>query len=459
MHNHNDLTTQPVSQLIIKIAAPASVGFLFNTMYNAVDTYFGGLISTQALAALSISFPVFFVIIAIGTGISTGTTALIANAFGAGNRRTAKLIAIQGISYGILIAVIATVIGTLTSPFLFSLLGASDQYLHDALIYMNIIFDGTIFFMLNYMLNAILNALGDTRSFRNFLAAGFVLNIIFDPWFMYGGLGVPPLGIAGIALATVLIQLLGSLYLGWRVYLTGLIANKALKDIFPQFSPFGAITRQGLPAGVHMLTVGMGIFVITYFASTFGKEAVAAYGIATRVEQFFLLPTIGLNIATLTIVAQNNGANLFDRIRETLSRALRYGAVIMTFGTIGVFLFSRHFMHLFTDDAAVIAIGMSYLRIAAFILYAYVILFIHVAALQGIKQPMFAVWIGLMRQIILPGIAFYVLTSVLKCSITGIWWGIFGITWASAVFTFFYARRCLENVASVSIPGAGGSIV
>ena len=445
MHKDNQLTTQSIPKLIRQLAIPASVGFFFYTMFNVVDTYFGGLISTQALAALSLSFPVFFIIIAMGSGLATGTTALIATSLGGGNREEAKLFAIQGITFGIITGIMITFLGVYTSPYLFYVLGASDDYLVSCLGYMNTIFLGTVFFMLVHMFNSVLNALGDTRPHRNFLVVGFFLNIILNPWFIYGGLGVPPLGVVGIALATVLIQMLSCIYLGFRASKTGLISDKSTKDIFPQLAPFKEIARQGLPASLNMITVGLGIFVITYFVSRFGKEAVAAYGIATRLEQIVLLPTIGLNIATLTIVAQNNGAKLFDRIQETLNTALRYGGMLMTIGTIAVFIFARHLIVFFTTDLNVIEIGVTYLRVAAFVLYAYVILYVNIAALQGIKRPSYAVWIGLFRQIVAPAIVFYLLTDIYNIGIMGIWWGILAITWGAALITIFYARWTLKK--------------
>ena len=446
------LTTESIPALIRRIAIPASIGFFFNTMFNVVDTLYGGLISTQALAALSLSFPVFFIIIAVGNGLSTGTTSLIANALGAGDRSGARLLAAQGITFGVLVAVALTLLGLSVSPLLFSILGASGDYLATCLSYMNTIFAGAVFFILAYMLNATLNAQGDTRSFRNFLITGFFLNIIFDPWFMYGGLGVPPLGIMGIALATVLIQGLGCAYLARQVFRTGLLLDRSLRDIFPRFGPLREIVYQGFPASLNMLTVGVGIFVITYFVGKFGKEAVAAYGVATRVEQIVLLPTIGLNIATLTLTAQNNGARLFHRVRETLTTALRYGAVLMGFGTMAVFLLARQLMAPFTSDPAVVEAGTSYLRIAAFLFCAYVILYAHVAALQGLKRPLFALSIGLFRQILAPAVVFSLLTSF---GLVGIWWGIFGINWTAAFITIGYTRLVLGRI----IREAGGERV
>jgi len=413
MKENKKLTTQPIPALIRQIAIPASVGYFFHTMYNVVDTYFGGMLSTQALAALSLSLPVFFIIIALGTGISTGATALIGNAFGAGNRREARVFAVQGISFGVLVSIVLTWFGIFISPFLFSLLGATGEYLAIATTYMNTIFLGSVFFMLLHMLNAVLNAMGDTRPFRNFLIIGFAANVVLDPWFIYGGFGVPPLKIVGIALATVLVQCFGCIYLGFRVYKTGLLKGCGVRDLFPRFEPFKEIAKQGFPASINILTVATGIFVITYFISRFGKGAVAAYGAAMRVEQIVLTPTMGLHIATLTIVAQNHGARLFQRIKETLRKNLQYGAILMAIGTIIVLIAANRLMGLFTDDATVADIGAVYLRIDALVFYAYVALFIHVSALQWIKRPMYAIWIVLFRQIIAPGIVFHGLIKIM----------------------------------------------
>jgi len=451
MTKDNDLTTGPIPRLIAKLAIPASIGYFFNTMYNIVDTFFGGLISTQVLAALSLSLPVFFIIIAMGTGIATGATALIANALGSGKRGKAKLYAVQGITFGLITGVAVTLFGVFASPLLFFLLGASDAYLSTCLVYMNTIFLGTVFFMLVYMLNSILYALGDTRSFRNFLIVGFLLNVLLDPWFIYGGVGIPPMGIAGIALATVLIQIIGCIYLGMKVFRTRLLDGKTVRNILPRYGVMREIAQQGLPASVNMITVGVGFFVITYFVSVFGEEAVAAYGIGIRIEQIALLPSIGLNVATLTLVAQNNGARLFDRMRGILNAALAYGGVLMIAATGIVFIVAGYLIGFFTNDIAVIEIGTTYMRIDCFVFNAYVILFTNIAALQGVKRPMFAVWIGLFRQLVVPFVVFYALINILEVGLLGIWWGFFSITWSAALFSIFCTRAILRDVINRSL--------
>jgi len=440
-----DLTTAPISKLIRQLAVPASIGLFFNPMYNVVDTYFGGLISTQTLAAMSLSFPVFFMIIAMSNGTATGTTALIGMALGAKNRGEARIYAIQGITFGVLTGGILMLVGWYVSPAIFSLLGASENYLGECVLYMNAIFAGSIFFVLIHVFNAMLNAQGDTKTFRNFLIVGFLLNIVLDPWFIYGGLGMPAMGIRGIAAATVLIQIIGCGYVGRRACRTGLLAGGTMREAIPRIQHFKEIARQSFPSSLNYMTIGLGIFVITYFLSQFGKEAVAAYGVAIRVEQIALLPTIGLNIATLSLVAQNYGAQRFDRIHETLKKSLQYGAVISMIGTIGVFWLGRYLIGVFTDDAQVIQIGSAYLKIDAFVLYAYVILFVNIATLQGMKRPMFALVIGMYRQIVAPYLVFYLVTHIFDVGVVGIWWGIFIVTWSAAIITIFYARRELKN--------------
>ncbi len=176
------------------------------------------------------------------------------------------------------------------------------------------------------------------------------------------------------------------------------------------------------------------------------QTAVAAYGIATRVDQIALLPIMGLTTATLTLIGQNNGATRYQRCREVYQKALVYGLFITTVSMVIVFFFPRTIMQVFTKDTSVLDIGTFYLRISALIYWAYIILFVAVSALQGLKRPLYAIWIGLYRQIIAPAIVFYALASLLGMGLKGIWWGIFIITWSATIFTMLYVRSTMNTM-------------
>lgn len=415
-------------------------------MFNVVDTYFAGLVSTEALAALSLSFPVFFIIISMASGISTGATALISNALGSKNNELAERYASQAISFSLITSIFVTLGGLYLSPYIFRLLGAEGQYLETTLLYMDVVFLGSFSFILVNVFNAIISSKGNTKPFRNFLVVSFLLNLILDPWFLFGGYGLEPMGIRGVGLATVVIEILGCIYMGSWAIKTGLVNKRCFRRLIPEKKVFLELSHQSFPACFSMLTISLGIFVYTFFVSAFGQAAIAAYGIAIRIEQIALLPSIGLNMATLAIVGQNSGAKRFDRVFETWKTAVSFGLLILFPGILLVHFFKHQLMSLFTNDPIVISYGVEYLQISVFIFWAYSILFVSVNALQGLKKPTFALLIGITRQVILPIPLILLLLHVFETGITGIWWSIFIVSWTAALITLAYLLRTMKKL-------------
>ncbi len=452
------LTTDPIAQLTWRIAMPASVGMFFNTMYNFVDTYYAGRLSTDALAALSLSFPVFFVVIAVGSGLSQGATALMANALGGGNRDDARLIFAQSVVSTAVLAVLLSAGGFFAAPWLFRQLGAEGDYLRVALAYMNVILAGGIFFLLPMAFNAVLVAQGDTRAYRNFLIAGFFANCVLNPLLMRGWFGLPAMGVAGIALATILVQIGGTVWLLRHVVSTELCRNLPRALFRPNAEALRRLMGQSVPAALNMLTVAVGLFVISWFVKFFGKEAIAASGIATRIEQVVLMPVIGLNTAVLSIVGQNHGAGLAHRVREAWTTNLKYGAGLMIGGGALVWALRGPAMQLFTGDAAVVGHGRDYLLTSAFTLAAYPILFVTVFMMQGVKRPTYGLWIGLYRQVVAPLIVFNALAFTLGMGLWGVWWGITMVTWSAALFALWWGWRTVRPpLKEVAVPASKGA--
>ncbi|MFW5879612.1 MAG: MATE family efflux transporter [bacterium] len=435
------LTKDPIPSLIKKIAIPASVGMFFNTMYNVTDTYFAGLLSTEAIAALSLSFPIFFIIMAVGIGMSQGINSLIANALGENNKAKAKRYAKQSFTFAIFISIGLTIIGLVVSPFLFQLLGAQGSYLNTSLEYMNIILLGTVFWLLTFVVNGVLSAQGDTKTYRNALIAGAILNVALNPLFMF----TFNLGVAGIALATTLIVFLELVYLIFVAIKTPVFNFKKPHEFKLKKKTVKEMLEQGIPATANMGMVALGIFIITYFISDFGQSAVAAYGVSTRIEQIFLLPTIGLNMAALSLVGQNNGARKMGRVMESYKTLIKYGVYLMiVFGV--VLYFTRTFLlGIFTEDQDVVLIGSQYLQIASFILFVYPILFVSTSTMLGLKKPIVSVWINVYRQIIGAAIIFWLLAYVFGLGVYGIWIGVAITTVSSAAFSVWYVLNLIKK--------------
>ena len=447
------LSTGSIRGHIRNIAMPMSIGFFFNTMYNVVDSIYAGKVSTTALASLALSFPVFFIIIATSEGIARGASALIANAIGAQNKAEESALSTQVFSLGIVCSCAITVIGLLAAPALFQKLGARGESLQIATSYISPLFIGSTFFLLSSLSNSVLLANGDSKTFGIVLIAGFFLNLLLDPWFLYGGLGLPALGVAGIAWATIVIQALGGVFLFSCTLRRGYVRFKGLPDLLPKLKIYVTILKQGIPTAFNMMSIALGFFVTTYFLNNYYTEAAtAAFGIGTRIEQIALLPAIGLGAAIVSIVGQNNGAGRLDRVRECVHVCVRFGFGIIAIASGLMFFFAQPLVRIFTDnDPEVISIGVKYVRIMSLIQWAYVMTFIHIGFLQALKRPMYGFIESMVRKIILPiGVFAFVVLSM-KISLENFWWTMAIINVVMTMITIGYAQTVLRSICA---PGA-----
>jgi len=443
MQKKLDLVNDPIPRLIIKMAIPVSVGFFFHTMFNVVDTYFASQINSVAVAAITITFPIFFMIIAISSGTRTGATALIANAEGANNKVLAKEYAIQTISFSIIAAIIIMIIGLISAPYLFKILHAEGEYFNFAIQYTNILLYGCLFIILDSTPTAGLNAVGDTKTYGRVFIIGFFVNLILDPLFIYGYGPIPPMGVKGIAYATIFAEFIATIYVFYRVKkMTSYFDNVVLNDFLPKFKSQYEIAKQAFPASINMFAVGAGFFIITFFVSFYptpetSDVSIAAYGIAIRIEQIILLPAIGLNFACLALTGQNYGALKFNRVRDGYLVSMKYGLTILFFGGLILYFGAGLFMSLFTTDEEVIKIGIEYLQIAAFFTPIIAILNISIALMQGLKKPGFTVFISIFKEVIAAVIILYILSFYFNFQLKGIWSSILIINYLS-VFIFLF---------------------
>ena len=240
-------------------------------------------------------------------------------------------------------------------------------------------------------------AQGDTKSYRNVLIFSFFLNIFLNPLFIWGYGIIPGYGIAGLAIATVISQSIGTFYLAYKVNNCKIREYLKLVCFIPKFKYLNPLTRQSVPVMFSMLFIGVGIFNILYFIGQFGDLATAGYGAALRVEQVFLLPVIGLNTAVLSIGGQNFGAKAFDRIRELYKKALFFGSAFMAAAGVILFFGAEFFVSLFTDNQEAVKHGTIYLKIAALIGPIYPVFFITTAVFQAVKKPLYSLYLSILR--------------------------------------------------------------
>jgi putative MATE family efflux protein len=443
---NSDLTEGRISSHFKSIAVPASIGFLFNTLFNVVDSIYAGRLGTDALAGMAISFPIFFLVISLSSGLGNASTALAAISIGKKDSKSFHQLLYNSIFIALIVGIIVPLLSPLYLKPMFALAGAEGDVLAIGLDYTRMIIYGTIFFVLNFVINGLLYAQGNTKPFRNYLIIGFFANLILDPLFIFGWFGLPNLGATGIALATVLVQMFGTIYLGYHLYKSSLFKKEELKASSLSWETNKDILRQGIPSSLNNATIALGVFIINYFVVLYaGSDTVAAYGVSMRIEQLALIPTIGINVAVLTIVGQNFGAKNIDRIIETRRKGMLYGVIIMLIGTIVIVPLAPYLIRIFDTNEAVVRAGTIYLRIEAIAFTTYIFLNVNVSVLQGIKKPKFAVVIGVYRQILPLGI-FILLGTTLKMGVYGVWWGIVLINWSAVFISVVYTNKELKKL-------------
>lgn len=432
-----NLTQDPIPHLLRKIAIPASIGMLFNTLYYIVDNFYAGMLSSTALAGISLAAPIYFMGLAISIGVGQGTNALVGNALGEGKQAEAEKIAGHAISFAWLTALLVGFLVLLLSPTLFTAMGAKGSYVHDAMKYLTIILPTLGFLAHGMAVNGVLYSLGDTTSLRNSLIVAFFANIVLDPLFMFGF----GWGIYGLAAATAITQLGAAIYLTIKVRQSKLGNSLSLANLKPNKRHYNALLRQSLPASTNMFLVALGSLVITTAVAQFGEDAVAGLGIALRIEQLILLPTIGLNIAVLSLISVNFGAKHYHRMEKVTFESIKVGTILMVIGGVVIFIFARPLISFFTTNPAVIDIGVGYLRIEAMILPAYVLSFVAGAVLQGMKRPVIPMYFNIVRQLILPLTFIVIALSIMGTGIYGVWWSIAIATWLTASVQYIHMRN------------------
>ena len=440
------LTKDPIWFLLRKVTIPASVGSLFQTFYNLVDTWFAGRISAEAIAAIAKSFPIYFIIIAIGVGLTAGTNTLIGNNIGANNKKKASLFVAQSIIFAIFLSILVTFFGLGVSDFLLSIMGSDQEGIILSRKYLDIIFYGTIIVLIQISLNGTLNAQGDTKSYRNVLIFSFFLNIFLNPLFIFGYGFIPAFGIAGLAIATVVSQFIGLLYLAHKVYCCELKQYLKFKCFIPKFNLLGELIYQTIPVMFSMLLIGVGIFNILYFIGQFGDLATAGYGAALRIEQVFLLPVIGLNTAVLSIGGQNFGARSYDRLRELYKKALTFGSAFMICAGVIIFFGAEFLVSLFTDNLEAIRHGVIYLKVAALIGPIYPVFFITTAIFQAVKKPLYSLYMSILRLTALPFLSLWYVINIRGGNYEDIFYTILVTNWLMGIAVLMFIGYFLNNV-------------
>jgi putative MATE family efflux protein len=359
------LTSGPIGWTLVRLAAPMLVGIVAMMAFNVVDTFFVARLGTIALAAMTLTFPVVMVIGTFTLGLGVGAMAVISRGIGAGDRSRIGRYTTDALTLAGSCVVVMTVAGLLTLEPLFRALGATDAMMPYVKDYMLIWYPGMVFYVVPIVGNNIIRATGDTTTPSVVMIVGVVINAVLDPLLIFGWGPVPGLGIAGAAVATVISRgitlTVALLVLRFRENLLVWPWPGACELL----ESWKTILRTGLPVAVSNAILPIALGIVTRIVTQFGAEAVAGFGVATRIRSFSLVVIYALSTGVSPFVGQNFGAGRFDRIREAMNVARAFCLIwgVLLFVT---FLFSaRPIAALFNDNPLVVEAASLFLWVVS----------------------------------------------------------------------------------------------
>ncbi len=392
------LGTEKIVPLLIKLSIPGIVGMIVQALYNVVDSIYVGRLSTEALSALSLCMPIQLIVISIGVGTGIGTSSLISRLLGSGERHRANNAAEHVFLITILYGIIMGIIGFFYSHKIVQIF-TDDPYLIDlAHQYIRIILIGSMAVFVPATFNYILRGEGNTFVPMLTMLIGGILNIILDPFLIFGIGFSPRLGVQGAAYATVFSRIFGGIFIIYIILSDKTEIELKLTEFKFDFTIIKEIYQVGIPAIINRLLFSLALTIINKILGSFNTTAIAVMGIIFRLQSFFLMSVFGLNQGYLPLVGYNYGHNNPRRMRKTILigslAAVSFGVLALVFFQI----FPKGLIRLFNSDPELLRIGVPALKKVSFAYIFMTLNIINAATFQALGKGLPSLFITIIRQ-------------------------------------------------------------
>ncbi|MFC0875356.1 MATE family efflux transporter [Saccharicrinis sp. FJH2] len=445
-----NLTEGNIKKQLYTLTWPMLFGMMGMVIFNLVDTYFVGKLGVKQLAAMSFSFPIVMFINSLSQGIGIGTSSLVSRNFITESRENVKLMASRSILLGVIVVAIFVTVGLNTMRPVFRSLGAGEDILGYVVDYMGVWYFGVPFVVIPMIGNNIVRATGDTFLPGMLMLTSAVANVILDPILIFGWGPVPALGIKGAALATVIGRSIGLIFI-----LIVLIRREKLLTLkFGKIREILKTWRNVLyiagPAAIGMLITPISIGFITKIIAGFGKEAVAAFGVASRVEMFALMVIVSLGSVLIIFIGQNVSKNKFGRIFQSLSYSMKFSISWGILVFVLFVFFGKFIASVFTDNAMVIDIARKYFYIVGSSYGFQGLLMLSASSFNGINKPYPSAIFSVVRMVVLYAPLAWIGSKIL--GITGVFWAGFTANLLVGLLSYSYLRKTVRKLELAAQP-------
>ena len=397
----NKMGTMPVRQLLVSMAWPAVLSMTINALYNVVDSIFVAQISEDALTAVSIVNPIQMLIIALSVGSGVGINSLISRRLGAGRQDEADQAASTGIRIGLINYLLFFIVGLfVTVPFVGSYAEKGTYIFEAARTYMMIVCIGSIFLNVQVVIEKILQATGNMIAPMVCGLTGAIVNIALDPILIFGLLGLPALGVAGAAIATVSGQMCGML-VGVCIMVKGEhLVEVKIKNFRINWKVVLDIYKVGLPSIIMQSIGSLMLILYNMILVVYSTTAVAVLGIYFKIQSFVFMPVFGLNQGAMPIMGYNYGARDKKRLMDTYKEGLKLALLVMGLGLLIFQIFPSELLRMFDASQEMLRIGVPALRIISICFLPAAFGIISSTMFQATGHGVLSLFASLLRQLV-----------------------------------------------------------
>ena len=441
----NKMGVMPVGRLLVSMSVPMMASMLVMALYNIVDSMFVARISENALTALSMAFPVQNLMIAFSVGLGVGLNAVLSRALGAKDESSVARGAANGLFILILCALAFMLLGaTCIRPFYEAQTDIA-EIIENGVMYTSIVTMGSFGLFMQILFERLLQSTGRTTLTMTSQIIGAVTNIILDPILIFGLLGMPKMGVAGAALATVIGQWIGAA----AGFVMCLKKNPEIPLTMKGFRPHGPTIRRiliiGVPSVIMQSIGSVMTFLMNQILIAFSATAVAVFGVYFKLQSFVFMPVFGLNNGTVPIVAYNYGAKRGDRMKQAMRYSITAAICILTVGMMIFQLAAKPLLGIFDASDEMIRIGVPALRIISLSFPVAGFCIGCGTVFQALGYSVYSMITSLVRQlVVLVPSAF--LIGRLTGDVTMVFYSFVIAEVFSLVLSTFYFRRLYKNV-------------
>ncbi len=444
MTKENKMGVMPVNQLLISMSLPMMLSMLVQALYNIVDSVFVSRINENALTAVSLAFPIQTLMIALGAGTGVGINALLSKSLGEKDFEKANKSAINGVFLALVSYLVFLLVGIfVTGPFYLSQTKDA-QILEYGKQYLSIVCCCSFGMYMQFVFERLLQSTGKTFYTMITQGTGAIINIILDPIFIFGYFGVPRMGVAGAALATVI----GQIVAGVIAMIINIKKNTEISLQFRGFRPDARIIMQIYQVGIPSIIMQAIGSVMTYGMNkillAFTSTAAAVFGVYFKLQSFIFMPVFGLNNGMVPIVAYNYGAGKKHRLTRTIKLSVVYAVVLMLIGFMVFQIFPAPLFALFEASETMLAIGIPALRIISISFLMAGVSIVCSSVFQALGNGVYSMIISMARQLLVLLPVAYLLS--LTGNVTYVWWAFPIAEIVSVLMSLFFMSRMYQKV-------------